>query len=193
MQENKSIIQFFEKIDLEPELILDIGTGHGNGLQLIAHYLYHFQNVTIPPHSDTKNWKNIRKNTKNIYLIGIDSSPSMLRYAKKMVPGMFIQADAVNLPFKKECFSIILVIGLIEYIKDKELFLKEIYRILKSGGNIILTISPMNFLSFFRFLYGLRLFLIPCGKFEALLDQLNLKIQNKSKTIMQIQYLIYKS
>lgn len=194
IQENKRFIQFFEKINLEPELILDIGTGHGNGLQLIAPHLISSQNFAIPADFDHKK-KDIPagKNFKKTCLIGVDRSLSMLKHARTMLSGTFIQADALRLPFKNECFSVILVIGLVEYIKDKELFLKEIYRISKSGGNIILTISPVNFFSFFRFVYGLRLFLIPSGKFEALLDQYNLKIQNKAKTVMQIQYLIFKA
>jgi len=191
-QENQSFIRFFDKINLVSELVLDIGTGHGNGLQLIKSHFTSGQNRTNFTLDNEKKDFIDAKNNKNVYLIGVDRSASMLKSARNIQTGVFVQADALVLPFKDESFSIILAIGLVEYLKNKRLFLKEISRILKSGGKVILTISPMNLFSFFRFFYGLRLFLISSKSFEILIDQFNLKIQNKSKTVMQIQYLLYK-
>lgn len=191
-QENKNYIRFFEKINVEPEFILDIGTGHGNGLQLIEYFCISRQTRGASVSNSKKNASINGEKSKNSCLIGVDRSASMLKQAREVQSGTFIQAEALQLPFKNNSFSIILVIGLIEYLKDKELFLKELNRILKPRGNIILTISPVDFFSFFRFFYGLKLYLISVEKFEFLLNLYKLKVQKKAKSIMQIQYLIYK-
>jgi 2-polyprenyl-6-hydroxyphenyl methylase/3-demethylubiquinone-9 3-methyltransferase len=61
-----------------------------------------------------------------------------------------IATDATNLPFKNGYFDFILLIDLVEHIKEDEAFLNEIRRVLQSGG--LLVIATQNCASFNYFL-----------------------------------------
>ena len=59
--------------------------------------------------------------------------------------GMWVVADAENLPFPPEFFDRIYASHVIEHLKDPESFLREAYRVLKKGG--FLEVWTPNFLS----------------------------------------------
>jgi len=70
--------------------------------------------------------------------IGVDISPWAIKKAKenfKHIP--FYVMDAEKTKFEDNYFDIIVSTGLIQYINDPKLAVKEIYRILKPGGMII--------------------------------------------------------
>ena len=71
----------------------------------------------------------------NVY--GIDISISNLRLAAEDTP--VIQTDAVELPFKSETFDYVFVLELIYYI-DERTSSKEISRVLKPGGVLVITV-----------------------------------------------------
>ncbi len=54
----------------------------------------------------------------------------------------FIQGDAMNLPFKNDCFDIVVSIGLLEHFEDIATPICEQLRILKSGGLFLGYIIP---------------------------------------------------
>ena len=102
------------------EIILDAGCGNG----ILTHSL-----------------------TSLNYVVGLDFSLPMLYLAKKK--GLIVvRGDALYLPFKKNVFSKVLAIGLIQYLENLEAVLKELVRVLKPGGEIILTF--LNRKSFLR-------------------------------------------
>jgi len=84
--------------------------------------------------------------TKDIALsgvgVGIDTSKKMLNIAKKRVNDLrwnFICADVMNMPFKNECFDIVVVFHLLRHFKEKERkeAYSEIYRVLNQDGWMI--------------------------------------------------------
>lgn len=51
----------------------------------------------------------------------------------------FICADALNLPFGNEKFDLVVSIENIEHVKDQTGYIKEVKRVLKKGGTLILS------------------------------------------------------
>jgi len=70
-------------------------------------------------------------------VIGLDLSPINTQDKIPMVSG-----DALILPFNDNSFDIVICASLIEHIPEPFLLLKEIYRVLKSGGLLYLSFPP---------------------------------------------------
>ncbi|HEA83726.1 MAG TPA: class I SAM-dependent methyltransferase [Thermodesulfobacterium geofontis] len=80
---------------------------------------------------------------KGFEVIGLDSSKEMLKVARKKVPELlFINGDAYFLPFKDQVFNLVVSITMFEFIKEPTKVMKEIYRVLKPGGEVL--IGTMN-------------------------------------------------
>lgn len=62
----------------------------------------------------------------------------------------FVKADALNLEFEKESFDTIFMANLIHIIEDPDKVIKESYRVLKNGGQIIITSFAIEEMSFFN-------------------------------------------
>jgi len=75
---------------------------------------------------------------------GIDISERLISIAKKKYPRVnFKVANALNLSFKKELFDKVYSIAVLHHIPSKKLriqFLKEIKKVLKKDGSLILTV-----------------------------------------------------
>lgn len=96
--------------------ILDVGCGHGLQSEPLARH--HF-------------------------LIGLDLSPKMLELAKNHLRP--VQGEAEILPFQNESFDIILAIETLQHIPQPEVFLKEVDRTLRPGGDLVLsTLNPSS-------------------------------------------------
>jgi 2-polyprenyl-3-methyl-5-hydroxy-6-metoxy-1,4-benzoquinol methylase len=54
---------------------------------------------------------------------------------------MILAADGMYLPFTKESFNVVLAIDLLEHVKDINVFIDELSRVIKKGGIICLTIA----------------------------------------------------
>lgn len=149
-------------------LSLDIGVGSGHGLSLIA--------------------------GKGYTEIAIDRCFPMLAQSRKAFPmAKFIQADALFLPFKETCFTAVLCIGLSEYVKDISLLLAELQRIIQKDGYLVFTISPPGLFTTLRILMGHKLYPRKAAEVEYFLANYHFHIQQKSKTPLQIQYLLRKN
>ena len=73
-------------------------------------------------------------------VVGIDFSKKMIHKAKtKTKMASYVVADASHLPFKDNIFHIVLSALVINYIKDLELFLIEILRACRRGGEVIIS------------------------------------------------------
>lgn len=73
---------------------------------------------------------------------GMDFSFSMVKHAKDRYQQSdhcvrFLSADALYLPYPSKCFDLIIAVGFIEYIKSNDKFLKELQRVIKPGGTLI--------------------------------------------------------
>jgi ubiquinone/menaquinone biosynthesis C-methylase UbiE len=175
----------FKDLVKDGEKILDLGCGNGRLLEILR--------------------------DKKIEYIGVDSSRKLIEIAKEKHPNFqFLVADALSLPFLENSFDKVFSISVFHHIPSEELrlqFLKEIKRILKPKGILILTVwnlwQKRYFLLIFKFTL-LKLFFrskldfkdifIPWGKkidryfhcftkseIEKLIKKVNFKILNSGK------------
>jgi len=83
------------------------------------------------------------KNLNYQNIIGIDYSWPVLKKAKERSPRViYINANIYQLPFKKNIFDHILCIGVLQSISDELNLIKELKRVLKPNG--ILVIGILN-------------------------------------------------
>lgn len=83
-------------------------------------------------------------------LVGIDVLESSVNYANNRFSGTknmrFVVADAHALPFKKEEFSVVFCLEVLEHVFNPEQVIKEIKRVLKPGGYVIALVPSENML-----------------------------------------------
>lgn len=75
-------------------------------------------------------------------LIGVDIDKSTIQHAEKKYnrPNLqFIDADVQHLPFPDEMFDIVVSFETLEHVPDHHTFIKEIKRVLKNDGLLILS------------------------------------------------------
>ena len=95
----------------------------------------------------------------DVPVIGMDHSLRMVRRAFRYRKGFAgVVGSADHLPFKKNCTTMISAVGLIEYLKDKIIFIDEIHSVLKKSGTLLITVSPPSFLNKLRNLFGNRIY-----------------------------------
>lgn len=71
----------------------------------------------------------------------IDIDETALKIGKKTFKNVtFIKASATNLPFRDKSFDFIICLAVLEHIKNDTLALKEMSRVLKDKGEIILAV-----------------------------------------------------
>jgi methionine biosynthesis protein MetW len=125
----KSMLETIDRLDLRNSNILDIGCYDGTFLSLI-------------------------KNRDNNF-IGVEASDWGAEKSKKT--GIHVQQyffdGNTKFPFEDSFFDVVIAGEIIEHVYDTDYFLFEIYRILKTGGKLL--ISTPNIASF-----GRRIFLL---------------------------------
>jgi SAM-dependent methyltransferase len=69
-------------------------------------------------------------------IVGTDVDLHALEYARSTEPGPaeFFPADAMNLPFKKDAFDVVICAHVYEHVPDSLGLMGEIHRVLKQGG-----------------------------------------------------------
>lgn len=85
---------------------------------------------------------------------GVDYSEEIIAVARKKVPtdsAQFSVADVYNLPFPDNSFDVVICLGLFQSVDDYEKGLREIERVLKKGGLLIVT--TLNSFSLFSLLF----------------------------------------
>lgn len=86
----------------------------------------------------TGHWTNIFTQ-KGFSVSAMDISDEMLKYAKqKNINAKFLKANSEDIPFPDNSFSNVSFITMIEFVNDQNKVFKEIYRVLKPGGYLIL-------------------------------------------------------
>ena len=83
---------------------------------------------------------------KVLRIYGIDKSEGDLKIAKKR--GVFtkkIDLERENLPYQDSFFDFVTCLDVIEHIKDPHGLVKEIYRVLKNGGRLIISTPNIRF------------------------------------------------
>jgi ubiquinone/menaquinone biosynthesis C-methylase UbiE len=78
-------------------------------------------------------------------IIAVDISNEMLKIAKKKnIDAIFLQEDSLNLTFKNNFFDTVISITMLEFVENQDKSIKEITRVLKPNGNLILGILNKN-------------------------------------------------
>jgi len=92
------------------------------------------------------------KNLPGLKLIGIDKNENLLKNARKKNPGCFYQTgNILNLPFKKWQFDLVLVMEVLEHMRNPE---KIILQTKKIAPKAIYTVPFEPWFSFCCFLSG---------------------------------------
>lgn len=103
------------------EPILDVGTGTGNNLRFLGEM--GFSNVS-----------------------GVDFSTEAIHFCQLKGLGKVHHGDATHLPFSEQQFRLILATDILEHLENDLDGLKEMVRVLKPGGNLLLTVPAFPFL-----------------------------------------------
>jgi len=83
-------------------------------------------------------------------VVGIDIDNEDIKLATKMAKKArlskvtFIEGDITNLPFPDNMFDKIIILDVIQSIPDDKKVLNELFRIIKKGGNLIITTSHVD-------------------------------------------------
>src|SRR3990170_1213866 len=101
----------------------------------------HIQNFTL---DSFYNLKNIFPNL-NITTVDIDKSGLQLARNQRL---NVLQASALELPIRDNQVDVVLCLGIIEHVKEDSRLIKEISRVLKKGGKVILSTPMQNGISF---------------------------------------------
>jgi ubiquinone/menaquinone biosynthesis C-methylase UbiE len=75
-------------------------------------------------------------------VISMDISLINLEKAKQKVPSLLhscVSSDAFSLPYKDGSFEVVIASEIIEHVYDPEAFVTELSRVLKPGGQLIIT------------------------------------------------------
>lgn len=110
----------------EGDKILEVGCGDG-------FYLHLLSNLGI----------------KNLKLVGVDVDKNALKSARKNLKGKKVtlkHGDVMEkLPFKDNSFDKIIMSEVAEHLPDDVKGLKEVYRVIKPGGILCLTVPSANY------------------------------------------------
>lgn len=87
--------------------------------------------------------------------VGVDINPSMVRAARETVgkPARgevyYLVSDCERLPFGNDRFDVILCVGVLQYLEKDAACLRELCRVAKPGGRIIITLPSIHRLANF--------------------------------------------
>src|SRR5713226_292234 len=91
--------------------------------------------------------------------VGMDLSEAMLARAQEKLGGRadFVRADAVAIPFKANCWDMVICSHVLLFVKELHRCVADIARSLRPGGMIVVTIAP-NLLVRLRQMLGKEIF-----------------------------------
>lgn len=96
----------------------------------------------------------IAQSNPDAQYFGVDVYGKAIQYAKKIYPDIFFKtASAQKLPFKGNSFDLLVCYETIEHVQDPILTLKEMKRVLKKDGTLILAMDSGS--SLFRLVWSI--------------------------------------
>ncbi len=103
-------------------------------------------------------------------IVATDISPSFIREAKEFGLKAAVCDLTKSLPFKSNTFDVVLSNQVIEHLFDVDLFVSEIFRILKSGGYAIMgTENLAAWYNIFPLLFGYQPFIATTISFKGVI------------------------
>lgn len=89
--------------------------------------------------------KRILQSNLNLNLYGIDISARAIKHVKKEIKGGFYISNILKMPFKNNFFDVAAILDVLEHIyrRDNKRALKEVHRVLKKNGGLIVSV-PLN-------------------------------------------------
>jgi ubiquinone/menaquinone biosynthesis C-methylase UbiE len=98
--------------------VLDVGCGTGHHLALLGE--------------------------RGFEAVGVDGSPEMLAHAQRLNPDAELhRSDVASLPFQDARFDAVLCLEVIRYLADPGPCLRELFRVTKPGGLVLMTATPL--------------------------------------------------
>lgn len=122
-------------------------------------------------------------------LYGLDYSPEMLQIASGEGGASLVLGDAHHLPFKSGSIDLVICIGLLEYLGDRDAALRELRRVLRNNGHGVVSYSRRGPLNILRNLIGIRVNLCSGEEFAISLNKCSLEWVNGRESLLQGQVL----
>lgn len=120
----QTVFEWVPPPDDEEAVILDAGTGRG-------FYLNYYRYVS------------------NVKLVGIELEHEIIRKAHSNVGHMpnvtLLNANIYQLPFPDSYFHAVILSEVLEHLDDEETALAELFRVLKPGGVLVITVPNANY------------------------------------------------
>jgi SAM-dependent methyltransferase len=116
----RSILERTSLNDPHKDMILDIGCGTGTVLKLLEEFGI---------------------------ACGVELSAHAIQFLKKRGLNLLVRSDVSrSLPFKDNVFSVITCLDVLEHLDDDFMLLKEMVRVCRPGGHVILTVPALDVL-----------------------------------------------
>jgi ubiquinone/menaquinone biosynthesis C-methylase UbiE len=91
--------------------------------------------------------KQVKEKYPESWCYGVDLYEKAVNYGGKKYGDLVLKhADAHKLPFKKECFDLIICTEVLEHVVDPDKVLLEIKRVLKKNGTVVIEMDTGNLL-----------------------------------------------
>jgi ubiquinone/menaquinone biosynthesis C-methylase UbiE len=110
------------RLRLEAAAILDVGCGAGTNLDLLSE---HFAGCTIH---------------------GVDVEREPLGFSREVRDLPVYQADVAKLPFREASFDLVTALDTLEHFADDASALRELHRVCKPGGTLLVTVPAFPLL-----------------------------------------------
>jgi SAM-dependent methyltransferase len=89
---------------------------------------------------------NLERLSKYAVTTGTDYYEEALRFCRRRGFTRLCKADAANLPFEPESFDIVTALDVIEHLDDDRVALRELWRVMRPGGVLIVSVPAYRFL-----------------------------------------------
>ncbi len=85
----------------------------------------------------------LKEKCSTINLYNLEVSPKFISIAKDRFPQeTFQETNFINLDFQDNFFDFVLSLETLEHVPEPRQFLKEIHRVLKKGGTLVMSLPP---------------------------------------------------
>lgn len=165
--ENKNLEALLSEISLAGTTVIDIGTGAGNVLAFLQ---------------------------EADFVVAVDFSMIMLKSGRHTLPKFRrVQADGLSLPLKSNSADVMTAVGLVEYLKNVDIFFRDVAFALKKNGHAVVTFSTKGIFTAMRLLLGHPIYPRTLEEIVTLAKNRKLIMVQHRSSLMQRQVLFQKN